>query len=763
MTSTLAWIIAGTVLTLLVCFGFGRWLLSVLGLYQSTGERRTMALFAGTVLLSGLVFALSIVNLLAPPAFPALAVLAGAAWWASYRNDEAIPITSSPSPRWALLLVPAFIAYAALYFLHGAAPDHSFDSIYYHLGFVNHYLRDHGFSMFRDNIYEALSQGGELLFTYAAGIGGLSSATLLHVAFAFLWGAAIYFLLVRRTNAVGALSAALLVIASPVVGRAAVTGYIDCIAAAFCIATVWAMELWIEERNDKWLAVAGLLGGFCYAVKYTSFVALLYALLVLLWAHRSDFRKLHWRPVIRNLTWLTGFAAISVLPWILRNQFWYGNPLAPFFNRLFSNPYFFVVEEQIYRRNLTTYGWLESYSQIPHELFFDGRHLQGVIGFGFLLFPLIFLGLRDSFGRRMLLALALFVAVYPSNVGVRFLFPALAMGAVLIAWSLRSLAPLLVVAALLHAYAAWPSVLRRYIPENSWILGRSPKWRVVTRQTPEREFLRARSPEFAMAELMNEANPSSGIVHGFAPFAEAHSPHHLCLEFASAKCKLIGHLIYTAVYSDLYPTIVESRKFRRTETSAIRLKLNSDDESQVWMIHEVRFYFQGHELKRKPAWRLSASAMPSLTPYAFDGSPATAWSPWDFANNGTFLEADFGAAHQVDEVRIWIAPAYRFADVQVLAAQPKGRWASLQHELSVDAATWPNMPREAALAAYRRGVRYLMAPTDHPMTMSLLRAMPAMGLKVRAASREAILFEIVGPANPISATSENSPDTLLPP
>ena len=88
------------------------------------------------------------------------------------------------------------------------------------------------------------------------------------------------------------------------------------------------MELWREKLDDQLLIPAGLVAGFCFAIKYTGFVAILYVMGVVIWKRKP-----------KSLLPLVASAAVVALPWLIRNVITMENPVAPFFNRQFPNPY----------------------------------------------------------------------------------------------------------------------------------------------------------------------------------------------------------------------------------------------------------------------------------------------------------------------------------------------------------------------------------------------------------------------------------------
>src|SRR5207253_9305005 len=136
------------------------------------------------------------------------------------------------------------------------------------------------------NIYASLSGGVEMLFAPAFAIGRHSAAALVHFSFAVALALAM-FAYGRRIGKpwVGA-AAALLTYLSPVLGIAGTSAYNDVAVAAVAFSVFYWLELWDESRDSRLLVSIGLLAGYCYAVKYTAFVMLFYALAFVLWRTR---------------------------------------------------------------------------------------------------------------------------------------------------------------------------------------------------------------------------------------------------------------------------------------------------------------------------------------------------------------------------------------------------------------------------------------------------------------------------------------------
>ena len=142
-------------------------------------------------------------------------------------------------------------------------------------------------------------------------------------------------------------------------------------------------------------------------------------------------------------------AALMMAPWLLKNWIYLQNPVAPFFNRQFPNPYVMAAFEDTYRRLLAMYH-LKSRWEIPMQVTVYGS-LSGLLGPVFLLSPLGLLALRRREGRQLLLAALVFGVNYFSNIAARFLIPPLPFVALAMMLALSAVPHLAVAVALLSA------------------------------------------------------------------------------------------------------------------------------------------------------------------------------------------------------------------------------------------------------------------------------------------------------------------------
>jgi 4-amino-4-deoxy-L-arabinose transferase-like glycosyltransferase len=269
----------------------------------------------------------------------------------------------------------------------------------YHLSEVLIYQRAHGFPRITTDIYANLSEGIEMLYLFAFEFGkhsAASSGSLLVADRACVPGPCVW---TAHRTARGGRGGAIFTYTCPVMLRDATTAYIDVALAAVLFALFYLLQVWDETRDPKLLAPIGILAGFGYAVKYTAFLAVPYALGFVAW-------KL-WRahkPLLRPVLVVALLAAVMILPWMLKNWIEVANPVVAARQSHLSES---LCAHLVRRRVAALFQHLRichSRWQIPLEVTLKGGQLGGFLGPLFLLTPLALLALRFREGRQLLLA-----------------------------------------------------------------------------------------------------------------------------------------------------------------------------------------------------------------------------------------------------------------------------------------------------------------------------------------------------------------------
>ena len=639
----------------------------------------------GAALLSAVVFTLCALGWAYPAAFLSAGAVALVGPW-----GKQLPRL----PKLSAALLP-FALYFVLYFFNSMAPEISFDGSRYHLGLVSRYLRDHGFHPITDNLYAALSQGVEMLYLFAYAFGKHSAASMTHFAFllALTW---LVFSYARRGGfPLAGGCAALLVFASPLVGVDGTSAYNDVAVAAIAFALFYVLQVWDAERSFRLLVAAGLLAGFAFAAKYTVWPAVPYAIAYVAWKSRR----------FRDVALVSVCAAALILPWMAKNWLFLRNPVAPFYNHVFANPYFMPSFERDYRHHMAWYD-LTSRAGIPMQVTTYGS-LSGLLGPVFLLSPLALLSLRRSEGRRLLAAAAVFAATYFSNIGARFLIPALPFVALAMMLALSALPRVAIAIALVHALISWPSIVRRYCHPDAWHLVKVP-YREALRIKPEDGFLESNLPLYGATRMVERLTPPDATVFTFTPIPEAYTSRHIQVAQQSEEGIVNRTILFTGFVPEDAPTWELRFAFPRQPLQALRV-VQTNTGTDSWNMHELRIFDEGRELPRRAQWTATARPNPWGIENVLDNRLMTFWLCGDTLRPGQFVQLDFDRDQMADSVLILSAPNQWGLRIRLDGISPSGTWMALASEPRVTDVPAPGgLRRAAAEELKRRGVGYIL-------------------------------------------------------
>ncbi len=633
-------ILFGSAFTVSVMWAAGNLLFRRLGIRLLCGEHVLLAAASGAALLSSAIFILCAVNAARTWVFVLAGIAALAFNWRFGRAHKAASLPAVPS-RWKFLFWSIFALYAFVYLTNSLAPEVSPDGQAYHLGLVYRYFREHGFHRLTTNMYSAMPQGMEMLFLFAFSFGRHSAAATVHCCYLL----ALPLLILSYARRIGhpraGVCAALIAGLSPIVGIDGVSAYNDVALAGTAFAMFYLLEIWRDEdnHNDALLIPIGLLAGFCYAIKMTGAVAVLYAATVILIQRRP-----------RALLPVSALAGMIALPWLAKNWIWLGNPVSPFFNRIFPNPFIHVQFEEDYRAWFRHYDltgfrpWLRAIT--------TGGQLDGPVGPLFLLLPFGLLALRSRAGRRCLIAALFFLIPYPQNIGARFLIPALPFMALGIALAFEFSPALLAALAVAAAVVAWPQLIGKYA--GGWHIEEIPV-RAALRIEPQDTFLRARSLPWIVARTLDYYVPPGQRVWSTTPLAESYAKTGVIISYQSAEGELLQDMVTIATRDDLAPTSNLRFTFPKRRLQHLRMVQTAAKNDNIWSIGEAKIFDGPDPLRPTSVWRLDARPYPWDIALAFDGNPVTRWRSWESIHPGMHVDIDFGAPVEIDRIELHCA------------------------------------------------------------------------------------------------------------
>lgn len=652
-------------------------------------ERFVLKFGVGSACLSAAIFALCSVGLARTPWLLAAAVAVIVPLYFSRWPDPG----PAPAPRenggaWIFWLLAG--PFAVVYVVNAAAPEISPDGSYYHLALVRRYLDHGGFYRITTNLFANLTQGCEMLFLIAYAVGRHSAAALTHCAFLLAMPAALLAFGRRFRVEAAATIAALLVFVSPIAGIDGSSAYVDVALAFAGFACFYGLEI---STRTPMLIAAGLLAGFCFAIKYTGVVVAVYAMVFVLIRTRSA----------RAIAVLLGVAALVAVPWLVKNWIVVDNPVSPFLNRLFPNPYVDVLFEHelnnaMRHLNGHSLGW-----RTPFELTIRGGALQGTLGPAFLLAPLGLLAARDALGRRVLIAAALFALPWVANIGTRFLIPALPFIALAMGMALARRPKWAFAVVMLHAVACWPWVLPAYCSPRSWRIQRFPI-SAAFRLTPEREFLDANAPEIRYARLLQDKVPANGLVYAAQPVMQSYTDREILLNYAAAPNQRAMDTLAAVLDPSLQPSMRVSFRFAPIEIR--RARVVAIGEAAVWTIHEFDQKCSG----------ATADPNPWDAGLAIDGRLATSWRSWQSVRRGRYFECRTAGGGETGLISFRTRPRDPVPPMRVDAQLPSGEWRTVASQYGIETGLpVPDLRAEAVAELRRRRITHLFIHDAEPL------------------------------------------------
>jgi hypothetical protein len=669
----------GALLAVCACYSLGSLLLAWLGIALPSREKLPLAFTLGAAVLHLAMFAVLALHIAYVSVLVTIlaAIIAAALLTGTWRA----PADSGPSPRsspqsWLtrtirFLLLAAAALYTILYFFNAWAPEISPDGASYHLPMIARYLRVHGFEAVPTDIYSTLSEGIELIFLPAFAIGGGSAAALVHLSFLVALALMIRAYGRRVGHALAGEAAAVLVYLSPVAGIDGTSAYVDAGVAALVFSVFYWTELWDADRRNALLVCVGMLGGYCYAAKYTAATIAVYAVGFVLWRTRK------WKAAALVIA----CAALMAVPWMLKDWIYVHNPIAPFGNRFFRNPYIHVEFERYWTDFLRTYG-VSDRRKLLRDVFLDGQVTGTPLGAIFLLLPLGLLALRKKTGRHILIAGAIVLSTYFANISTRFLLPSLPFFSLALTIALDDAPIAFAAIALFHAWASWPPELRKHT-KAEWAIQHIPVRAALRLQSAD-DYL-SKSRDYRVARMIERTVPLGERVLVMGGVATLYAERELLVCYEGAVNEQLCDTLAAAWDEFSAPSRALVFRFPEHALSGIRVlqTIKAPKPDELWSVHELRIFrgtnHQGEqEVPRSADWRLSAFPNPWDAGLAFDNSPVTRWRSWETAAPDMYISVRFQSEVRADQVRIETSSDNADLKLRLEEMDADGKWKPLR-------------------------------------------------------------------------------------
>jgi 4-amino-4-deoxy-L-arabinose transferase-like glycosyltransferase len=689
MPTALVSILFGAALVLATAYGLG------LAVLRKTPAPPEIALALGAAAESLLVFLLLLVNAGRWYAFLAIGALA-AICWRLFPHSPLREAIKRPLGKAWIVAAAIFGAYGVWYFTNALAPEIQADGMTYHLGLPYEYVRLGGFPD-RITFYDLVPQGMEMLYTAAFAFGRHSAAKLVAFAF-FVATAPLLFRIARRLGLsdLAALVAAVFYFCAPVAGVTGASSYTDASGVFFTLAAFYLLLVWRDTGVKRYLLLAGILAGFCFAIKAPGIMTVAAAGLFVLVTSSSGSR-------LRNGGWVAAGALIVMAPWLLRSAILTGNPAAPLLNWLFPNPYFHVATERQLAAILTSLGAVRPWT-IPWELAV-GDGFVGTFGPLLLALPLGLLALRRPAGRWCWAAAVLLALPWYSNSGARFLMPAVAVAGLALGMALPRPAAWAAIA--LQAVLCWPHVIDIREKRYAFRLHEFPL-RATLRSEPESAYLWRHADEFKLARMIEDKTPPDARILALLSVANAYLARDVRVGWQSAETdSLLDSLRLAAVNTQ--PMYDWKASWPIASLQRLRFRIRATRASEC-DIDDVRLYSASELVYNSPNWALRAWPNSWEAPLALDGNLATRWRTWEPIHEGMYFEIRFDHPQRISAAVLYSHTPALNVPVDVYGMDTAGHWRPLGPLLATRRPR-QDLRAEAVLAIRRAGYRYLVVPT----------------------------------------------------
>jgi 4-amino-4-deoxy-L-arabinose transferase-like glycosyltransferase len=172
----------------------------------------------------------------------------------------------------------------------------------------------------------------EMLFMLGLAVRGEVTAKLLHFGFGLLLAGLVFAFSRKHLQLKSGWLAVVFLFSMPMVLTLGGWAYNDLALAFYQVAALYALLCYREKLDQRgqngWLILSGLCCGLAMSLKYTSFVAPLTLVGLLIWWHWQEKRS--FKALIRSVLIFGLVAGLIACPWYLKNWLFTGNPVYPF-------------------------------------------------------------------------------------------------------------------------------------------------------------------------------------------------------------------------------------------------------------------------------------------------------------------------------------------------------------------------------------------------------------------------------------------------
>lgn len=217
-------------------------------------------------------------------------------------------------------------------------PELSFDALWYHLTIPKIYLQESKIFFIPGGLlyYSAMPKLIEMIYVAALAIQGEVLAKLIHFMFGVLVTVCIYVYAKKYLKPFYAAIASVLFYSNLVVGWESITAFVDLGRAFFEFLSFFALIIYYEKKQIKWVVVSAAIAAFSVGTKLLSIGSVIILFLVLVIILKKQKQNAY--NIAKLCVLYLSIILFVSLPWFAFAFTETGNPVYPLFSPLLQQP-----------------------------------------------------------------------------------------------------------------------------------------------------------------------------------------------------------------------------------------------------------------------------------------------------------------------------------------------------------------------------------------------------------------------------------------
>ena len=310
-----------------------------------------------------------------------------------------------------------------------------FDELLYHLALPERFLLRHAVSSIPFNVYSNYPLNVEMLYVWGLLFPGIAVCRMINFALGSLSALVIYLIARKHFSREAGLMSVHLFLSMIGVGILFASAFNDFGLTFFCLMSLFTLMNWQEKQGRIWLVLTGVFCGFALGTKYTAVVNL--GIIMLLVLMIGLMKKEKMKTQIIDLLLVLTFAFLTFSPWLIKNLWFTGNPVYPFFYEVFGGKGWNAFNAWRYGHFHGLAGppaqGINKYLAMPSFLIFDFKKDIPLGFFWLIALPFLFF-IKRSDKKSWLLMMYFIPYSILWGLGImliRLLFPAMAVFSIL--------------------------------------------------------------------------------------------------------------------------------------------------------------------------------------------------------------------------------------------------------------------------------------------------------------------------------------------